>query len=325
MVEAKRILVTGSNGFVGRYLVEHFQTGAHQFIRGMSGHGQRGELASDQVILDVCDADAVEQVVAAIKPTHLIHLAAISNVPFSVDNPGLTWKTNVLGTVNVLNALSLFAPDCFALVVSSSEVYGGAFQSGQALSENAPCLPMNPYAASKRAAELAAEQFFRQGLKGAIARPFNHIGPGQSAGFATASFARQIALIEGGKQEPIIRVGNLEASRDFLDVEDVCRAYMKLIQASAEISPGTIYNIASGVPVNIGDILQRLLAMADVKIAVEIDSERLRPSDTPFAVGNAQRLKQAVGWAPTVSLENTLSRLLDDWREQDWAAFNPKS
>ena len=166
------------------------------------------------------------------------------------------------------------------------------------------------------AAESAFREYFRQGIKGVIARPFNHIGAQQSPDFVSASFARQIALIEAGQQAPVLKVGNLEATRDFLDVQDVCSAYIELLKLTDKPGHPICVNIASGRSLQIRQVLDLMLSLSSATIAVELDPERLRPSDIPVAVGNSARLKQCTGWEPQIPLEQTLQELLDYWREQ---------
>lgn len=237
--------------------------------------------------------------------------------PVSFQEPFLTWQTNVIGSVNLLQALRRKAPDAFVLFVSSSEVYGASFKQGIALKENSLCQPLNPYAASKLAAEAAFNEYFRQGQPGVIVRPFNHIGAQQSADFVTASFARQIALIEAGQQPPTLKVGNLEASRDFLDVNDVCAAYVQLLQLPERgIEYPRCFNICSGQPRKIRDILDEMLAMSSATITVTQDPERMRPSDIPSATGDSQAMRDTTGWQPAIDLHSTLEQLLAYWRVQ---------
>lgn len=187
--------------------------------------------------------------------------------------------------MSLLAAVQRHAPDAFVLFASSSEVYGASFKLGVQLDEDVRCQPLNPYAASKLAAEVVFNEYFRQGLRGVIARPFIHIGAGQSESFAMASFARQIALIEAGKQPPVLKVGNLEACRDFLDVRDVCRAYVALLQLGGSGSAySRCFNVASGTSQRMRDMLDRLLARSSGTIQVVLDPQRTRPSDIPVAV-----------------------------------------
>lgn len=301
----QRILITGASGFVGKILTRRLQDAGHHVLPLTSA------------TCDINDAGAVEEAIAQARPTHVVHLAAITNVPQSFKNPLLTWQTNVLGSVNVLQALRNKAPQAFVLFVSSSEVYGASFKQGIALDEQSPCQPQNPYAASKLAAETAFHEYFRQGQPGVIVRPFNHIGAQQSPDFVTASFARQIALIEAGQQAPQLKVGNLEACRDFLDVNDVCDAYERLLGLSARSGDyPRCYNICSGQPRRIRDILDELLSMSNVAIEVIQDPERMRPSDVPTATGNTRAMRDTTGWQPATPLRETLEGLLAYWRAQ---------
>ena len=313
----QRILITGANGFVGQILCKILHQAGQQVIALTGATSTAPQHAQQTVACDIRDAAALEQAIAEVKPTHVVHLAAITNVPQSFKEPVLTWQTNVIGSVNLLQALRNQAPDAFVLFVSSSEVYGASFKQGIALSENSLCHPLNPYAASKLAAEAAFNEYFRQGQPGVIVRPFNHIGAQQSADFVTASFARQIALIEAGQQEPVLKVGNLDASRDFLDVSDVCAAYLQLLQLPERGGDyPRCFNICSGQPRQIRSILDEMLAISSAQIQVTQDPERMRPSDIPTATGSTQAMRDTTGWQPTTDLRETLQQLLTYWREQ---------
>ena len=309
----KHVLLTGANGFVGNVLLDLLPAG-YRVSCACSVLNPSPRAGVEQVVLDIRDPMACVATLERLKPTHIVHLAAISHVPTSFRDPLLAWNTNVMGSLNLLEAIKQKVPDAFVVFASSSEVYGEAFKSGAALGESSPCLPMNPYAASKLAAELAFEQYFKQGIRGVIARPFNHIGSGQSPDFVTASFARQIALIESGKQAPVMQVGNLEACRDFLDVRDVCAAYLQLLELSDGREHPRVFNIASGQARKIKEILDELISQSTVAISIELDPQRLRPSDIPFAVGNCERIREVLGWQPSIPLKETLASLLADWR-----------
>jgi len=312
-----RILITGANGFVGQILCKILHQAGHHVIALTGATSAQPQHAQQTVTCDIRDAAALEQAIAQVQPSHVVHLAAITNVPLSFKEPLLTWQTNVIGSVNLLQALRNQAPDAFVLFVSSSEVYGASFKQGIALTESSPCQPLNPYAASKLAAEAAFNEYFRQGQPGVIVRPFNHIGAQQSADFVTASFARQIALIEAGQQEPVLKVGNLQASRDFLDVNDVCDAYVKLLELSSRGGDyPRCFNICSGQPRKIQDILDEMLAMSSAAIQVSEDPQRMRPSDIPTATGSTQAMRDTTGWQPATDLHDTLQQLLAYWREQ---------
>jgi len=313
----QRTLITGANGFVGRRLCETLQRSGHYVIAMSSGESAAVPYASETVSCDIRDAQSVASVVAKTLPTQVVHLAAVTHIPKSYENPYLTWQTNVMGSINVLEALRKLAPQSFVLFVSSADIYGAAFKTSLPLDETAKCMPQNPYAASKLAAETAFYEYFRRGLNGTIARPFNHIGAHQSPDFVTASFARQIALIEAGKQAPVLKVGDLQASRDFLDVTDVCFAYQMLLNlADGPSAYPRCFNISSGQSHRIAQILEELLKMSSASISVEQDPERLRPSDIPFAAGDSQLLRKTLGWAPTIPLRDTLRTLLDYWRAE---------
>lgn len=311
-----RVLMTGASGFVGSILTPMLQNGGYH-VTALSNRLQTNQgPADDYISCNMQDAAAVAAAVEQAQPSHIIHLAAVSNVPASFTDPLQTWRTNVMGSMHLLEAVRLHAPNAFVLFTSSAEVYGASFKQGIALDEQSPCQPMNPYSASKLAAESAFAQYFRQGMNGVIVRPFNHIGAQQSANFVTASFARQIALIEAGKQPPVLNVGNIEASRDFLDVRDVCEAYLRLLSLSPESKHPKLFNIASGVPRQISAMLYSLLDMTTRSIQVEIDPQRLRPSDIPIAIGNSGLLRKVTGWQPAVPIEDTLRGLLGFWRRQ---------
>lgn len=312
----KHVLLTGANGFVGKVLLDMLLATGCKVSSTSSSAELSPCVGVERVTLDIRDASACMSVIKRLQPTHIIHLAAISHVPTSFREPLLTWHTNVLGCVGLLEAVKEHAPDTFLLFASSSEVYGEAFKTGIALDEESPCLPMNPYAASKLAAELAFKQYFKQGLKGVIARPFNHVGIGQSPEFVTASFAKQIALIESGRQEPVLKVGNLDAYRDFLDVRDVCAAYIKLLDLSDVRDHSRTFNIASGEARKIFDVLENMVSQSSANIQIELDPERLRPSDIPFAVGNCGRIQHELNWRPQIPLKETLAQLLGYWRER---------
>ncbi|SHN26433.1 GDP-4-dehydro-6-deoxy-D-mannose reductase [Pseudomonas asturiensis] len=310
------LLLTGANGFVGKILTGRLQqAGFH--VTALSGQSSPAQsTADDHLQCDIRDTEALASAVARVRPEYVVHLAAVSHVPTSFKNPLLTWQTNVMGSMNLLEAVKQHAPEAFVLFPSSSEVYGAAFKTADSVDENTPPQPLNPYAASKVAAETAFREYFRQGVKGVIARPFNHIGAQQSADFVTASFARQIALIEAGKQAPVLKVGNLDAIRDFLDVQDVCSAYLELLKLTDKPGHPACLNVASGHSRRIRDMLDQLLALSTAHIDVELDPERLRPSDIPVAVGNARLLRETTGWQPQIALQDTLRELLDYWRQQ---------
>jgi GDP-4-dehydro-6-deoxy-D-mannose reductase len=315
-----RIIVTGANGFVGRHLTAALAKlpDNPQIIGGV----HRTEVVDPPcdlrfVQLDVTDPDQVDSVIAAEQPTHLIHLAAISAVALSQNNIRQTWLVNLRGTLNISLAISNAAPDCRLIYCSSAEVYGASFRSERALDETALPDPVSPYGASKAAADLMIGQMARGGLRAVRVRPFNHTGAAQSANFVVPAFAAQIARIERGKQEPIIRVGNLSNRRDFLDVEDVVDAYCRIIARFDTLVPGCTMNLASGQAIAIADILDALVSMSSAKIEVVQDEAHMRSSDTSVMLGDATLARRLLDWAPKRDLMSTFRAVLDYYRAVD--------
>jgi len=285
-----QVLVTGAQGFVGRHLL-----------------AQLGDRARP-VEVDVTDAKAVAREVAA-APRAVVHLAALSSVGSSWEDAGETWRVNVVGTVNVLEAARTQAPECRVLVASTGDVYGRAQRVPS--SEDDPLQPLSPYAASKAAAEVACEQARRVGVDVVVSRGFQQEGPGRDERFAVGSWAAQIARAEeaGGGT---VRVGDLSAKRDIVDVRDVCRAYELLLDPS--VAAGT-YNVARGRAVEMREVLELLVGLAEAPIEVEPDPARIRPADLPVVCGDASRLRDATGWEPMIPLEQTLADTLAAARE----------
>jgi GDP-4-dehydro-6-deoxy-D-mannose reductase len=295
------ILVTGASGFVGSHLLPALEAAFPDTV-----------LATPAVELQ--DAGQVEQGVQGTSPDVCIHLAAVSAIEAAREVPEHAWNVNFHGTLNLAWALSRHAPACQMLFVSSADAYGASFKSGDCLDERAPLAPINVYAQTKAAADLLLGGMAAQGLRVVRLRPFNHTGPGQSPAFVLASFARQIARIAAGVQPPLLEVGNLETWRDFLDVRDVCAAYIACIKHRDRLVPGTILNVASGQARRVGDVLTELAALAGVELDVKIDESRVRATDIRRACGNASRAHKLLDWTPTIPWTETLQDLLIDWR-----------
>lgn len=245
------------------------------------------------------------------QPEWVAHLAAVSSVGASLKDPKQTFRINVEGTRHLLEEIEEGSPDTKVLAVSTSDIYGQG--SDTPLSELVlnEAQPRSPYAQSKWEMEkLIEERFLKNTLR---VRPFPHIGPGQALGFVTADFASQIAGIEKREQAPTIKVGNLKAKRDFTDVRDVVRAY-RLLMKQGQL--GEVYHVASGKTASIQFVLDELLKLSKVDIEVEQDPERMRPADIPVLVGDAGKLKEAVGWKPVISLKQSLDDILNYWRER---------
>ncbi len=302
-----RVLVTGLGGFAGRHLAPAL-----------------AEILPDATLLplgcDLTDADAVAARVLAVQPSVCLHLAAIAAIGVAGADPARAWQVNLHGTLGLAAALARHAPDAALVHVSSADAYGRSFAVGTPLDETAPLAPINVYGATKAAADLALGAMAAPGEPGGLQvirlRPFNHAGPGQGEDFALPAFARQIALIEAGRQPALLRTGNLDPERDFLDVRDVARAYALAIARAHALPNRSVLNLASGTPRRIGTLLSELIALAGVSVAIEPDPARMRPSDIPRAVGDASRARLLLGWAPRIPWPQTLGDLLADWRRR---------
>jgi nucleoside-diphosphate-sugar epimerase len=304
----RRILVTGAGGFVARHLTPRLGAafpGAELTLCGLEAGMTR---------LDITDDAAVDSLMAAVRPEACVHLAAVSAIPAARREPDMAWRVNLLGTLALARAVLRHAPDCTFLYASSADIYGLSFRSGLPLDEAAVPAPANTYAATKAAADLALGAMAGDGLHLVRARPFNHTGPGQSAEFVVPAFARQVMRVAAGLQPPVLRVGALDPLRDFLDVRDVCDAYVACLARRDELAPDVILNIASGSPRRIGDVLDDLLRLAPVEAKVETTESLLRRSEIPTATGDASAAARLLGWRPTIAWETTLSDVLDDWR-----------
>jgi GDP-4-dehydro-6-deoxy-D-mannose reductase len=312
-----RVLITGANGFVGRHLIVALAAlpDTLEIVAGTYGEKASRLLNARTVSLDVTDAERTLAVIQAEQPTHVMHLAGISVISQANRDVRRTWDVNTQGTLNVILAIKGGAPTCRLIFCSSAQVYGGSFRSGKPLAEDAPLDPENIYASSKAAADILVGQMAKDGLRAIRLRPFNHTGPGQLPELAVASFASQIAAIERGDQEPVMKVGNLSMRREFLDVRDVVDAYMRSIQRFDSLSNGAVFNIASGDAISVDAILKMLLTMSSKEIKVTPDPTRMRPNDTPIMVGNAEAARRALEWAPRRRVADTLKSVLDYYRD----------
>jgi GDP-4-dehydro-6-deoxy-D-mannose reductase len=307
-----RILVTGADGFVGRHLLAALAVAFPlASIIGTSRFAGQGEL------LEITDAEQTREVFARLQPDICIHLAAIAAIGEARSNPRQAWEVNLHGTLNVANAILAQAPQCRMIFISSAECYGASFKSGLPLDEDTALAPMNLYAATKAATELALGVLAGDGLRLLRLRPFNHTGPGQAEAFVAPAFAGQIARIEAGLMPPEIAVGALTPERDFLDVRDICTAYIACMQKFDSLPNNLAINIASGKTVKIGAILDILLARSSASITVRQDPARLRPVEISRAVGDTARANTLLGWRPYFALEDTLQTVLNFARQQN--------
>ena len=268
--------------------------------------------------VDLLEPVAVESLLREVKPQWVFHLAALSVPAASWNDPGGTIATNAIIEANVLTAALQVDPMPRVLVVGSGDEYGQPEGRNHRLNEQSALRPITPYGVSKVTQDLLGLQYFlSRELPTIRVRPFNHAGPRQSPSFAIASFAQQIASIELGKQPPTLKVGNLEARRDFTDVRDIVRAYLLAIEKG---EPGQVYNIGSGAAPTLRQVLNHLLAMTRARIALEVDATRKRAADPRVYVCDARRFRRLTGWAPKITLQRMLRDTLDYWRRCERSA-----
>lgn len=300
-------LVTGASGFAGSHLVDRLLE-THEAVHAWAHSTvprQDSRIHWHAVHLEV--RDSVERALADSTPSVIYHLAGLPHVAESWTRSRQTLQVNAFGTHLLLDAITRLDLDPLVVVVSSALVYRPA---AEALAEDHPLGPSDPYGVSKLAQEMSA---VRSGVRTIIARPFNHAGPRQSASFALSSFARQIVDIEAGRAAPVLHVGNLDARRDITDVRDTVRAYEQL---AASGLPGQPYNVCRGTAYRVGDLLEQLLGLAQVRVEVKQDPERMRPSDNPLVLGNPSRVTGDTGWHAQITMEQTLHDLLEWWRQR---------
>ncbi len=292
-----RALITGGKGFVGQWLAAHLKSCGD-------------EVAVIDVETDVADGAAVRRVMGDVSPDAVYHLAALTHVGESWENPSQVLRVNVLGTAELLAAARAERAEAKVLVISSAEVYGVVTPEQLPLTEDTPTRPASPYAASKLAAEAVALQAWRgYGQPVIVVRPFNHIGPGQSPNFFVPALAKRIveATRSGATTLP---VGTLTTRRDFTDVRDVVVAYRLLLERG---EAGEVYNVCSGYDVAMSEVAEQLLELAGADVSLETDPALVRPVDVPVLRGDASRLRAATGWEPRTPLATTLADVLASW------------
>ncbi len=312
----KKVLITGATGFVGSHLIENLLGKGGYDIHGTCKW--RSDMSNVLNIQDkikwhnmeLTDAHSVQEVVRVVAPDVVFHLAAQSYVPFSWVYPARTFEINCIGSIHLFEALRRHAPQAVCQIASSSEIYG--------IPENLPITekhlprPCSPYGCSKYAMDrLAAQYYYSYKVKIVITRGFNHTGPRRGEDFVCSSFAKQIAEIEKNKRKPIIKVGNLDARRDFTDVRDIIEAY---ILATEKCKYGEPYNVCSGNITSIEDVLTQLILMSGTKVTIEEDPKRMRPSDLHTLQGDSTKFKKATSWSVKIPFRQTLRDLLDFWR-----------
>jgi len=303
-------LVTGATGFAGGHLLERLAAGGAA-VHAIARAGGQPPLPRPGVrwsVVDLLDRDAVRRALEAARPSVIYHCAGFAHVQDAWKAPANPLRVNVLGTHYLLEGCRDLGLTCRVFVTGSAQIYA---PSVAAIAEDDRLAPDNPYGISKLAQELTAAA---SGSSVLLARPFNHAGPRQTPTYASSAFAHQIAGIEAGRAEPVLRVGNLDSRRDLTDVRDTVRAYQALAESGVPLKP---YNVCSGRAYSMREILDILLSLARVRVRVEIDPARLRPSDNPVILGSHARLTADTGWRPEIPIEQTLSDLLDYWRARE--------
>jgi len=316
-----RVLVTGITGFAGSFLAEHLiALGAMQpniQIWGVSASSSAPNAIDphiDMVTGDLTDAEFTSALFGQISPDRVYHLAAQAFVPTSWQDPWATLENNIRAQLNLLEAAHRYAPGARILVVASQEEYGHVRPEDLPIDEDTPLSPNSPYGVSKVAQDYMGLQYFNSHHQPIVrVRPFNHIGPRQNERFVAANFAKQVAEIELGLRPPKLCVGNLDAQRDFTDVRDMVRAYVLALERG---TPGDVYNLGSGRPRAIHEIVNTLRELARVPFELEYDPERMRPSDTPVSYCDVTKFHRATGWQPEIPFMETLRDTLDYWRER---------
>ncbi len=315
-----RVLVTGIAGFVGSHLAEFLLEKGDVEIYGtlLPGIGiENVEPFKDKLCLRECDlkdAASVKKVMEEARPDRIFHLAAQAFVPASLANPADTLITNMVGQLNIFQAARELGLDPLIQIAASSDEYGLVSSREIPIKETTPLRPLNPYAVSKVMQDLLAYQYYQSyKLRAVRTRAFSHTGPRQGESFVASNFAKQVALIEAGKKEPVIHVGNLTAVRDFMDVRDVVKAYWLALSKG---TPGDVYNICTGKGHKISEILNIYLKNTKVKIKIEKDPARMRQSDAPIYVGDASKFRKQTGWKPQIPFETALKDLLNYWRKE---------
>lgn len=312
----KKALIIGAAGFVGSYLIDAIQKERPWSIAVTKmAHEKVQKDSVDVYDLDILDSDAVFSLLKSLRPDYIFHLAAQSSVALSWKNPELTIDVNIKGTLHVLDAVRRLEYRPRLLLIGSGEEYGHVAPDQIPIREDTLLRPGNIYAATKAFQNMIGKIYAdAYGMDVSSVRAFNHIGPNQAPQFVAADFCKQVAEIEKGLKEPVIRVGNLAARRDFTDVRDVVRAYLLLMEKGAA---GETYNVGSGKAVPIEYILNEILKLSTKKITVEVDPEKFRPVDVPVIEADIRKLCERTGWKQEIPLETTLKETLEYWRRQE--------
>ncbi len=316
----KKVLITGINGFVGSHLSEYILENKLGEIYGT--YRKNEDLSNIKEInkkinlveCDITDSYGVDKTIEEISPEYIFHLAAQAFVPSSWKSPIETMNANIFGPLNIFEAIKKHNKEIRIQIAGSSEEYGLVKENEVPITEDNPLRPLSPYGVSKVAMDLLGYQYNKSyGLKIIRTRAFNHEGPRRGEQYVTSNFAKQVALMETGEQEPVLKVGNLEAKRDYTDVRDMVKAYWL---ATEKGIPGEVYNIASGKAYKIQIIVDILQKISKIEFEVKQDPKRLRPSDVQILLGDSTKFRKQTGWKPEIPFEKTMQDLLDYWRKK---------
>lgn len=311
----KKALIIGAAGFVGHYLIDHIQKNCVWSIAVTKMPQEKIKKENIDIFdLNILDREAVSELLERIRPDYIFHLAAQSSVALSWKNPDLTVDVNIKGSLHVLDAIRALDYKPRVLLIGSGEEYGHVFPNEVPIMEDNVLRPGNLYAATKACQNMIGK-IYADAYKMDImsVRAFNHIGPNQAPLFVVADFCKQVSEIEAGQKEPIMKVGNLSAKRDFADVRDVVRAYVMLMEKG---KAGETYNVGSGKSIEIAEILRQIISLSDVEIKVQVDQDRIRPVDVPIIEADVTKLMECCGWECEIPLNVMLEETLNYWRGQ---------
>ncbi len=319
-----KALITGINGFVGSHLAEYLLANHKDIEVFGTIHGRTANFENIKSIqskiktveCDIVDPHSILTTLKEVSPDLVFHLAAQAYVPASWRSPSETLSTNIIGSMNLFEAIRKSSKEILVQIAGSSEEYGLVLPNETPIKETNPLRPLSPYGVSKAAMDLLGYQYHKSyGLKIVRTRAFNHEGPRRGENYVTSNWAKQLAEIEAGLKEPVIEVGNLESFRDFTDVRDMVKAYYL---AATKCKAGEVYNICSGKAYKMKDVMDLLLTFSKSKKQVKIktDPTRLRPSDVELLLGDCSKFQKETGWKPEIPFEKTLKDSLDYWREK---------
>ena len=309
----KKALIIGAAGFVGNYLIDHIQKNCIWSIVVTKMQQEKIPFGGIEICdLDILDREAIVELVNRVRPDYIYHLAAQSSVGLSWKNPDLTMDVNIKGTIHVLDAIRELDYRPRILLIGSGEEYGHVRPEEVPIVEDSVLRPGNLYAVTKACQNMVGKIYSdAYDMDIMSVRAFNHVGPNQAPLFVVADFCKQVAEIEAGLRDPVMKVGNLSAKRDFTDVRDVVQAYVLLMEHG---KAGETYNVGSGKAIQISEILEKIIAMSEVDIRVEVDKDRLRPVDVPIIEADVKKIFDCCGWKKTIDLETTLWETLNYWR-----------